>query len=146
VARLAGYDQRLQMLERGHVHRTSAPLGGIMMFAGDEAPEGWAVYDGPGLTAPPGILFIIKVRERSAMPETTRDSRGRERFQPQVIDGEPTDAHRAIPLDNDEDGRWLDRDDPRRLAAEERLGRKFDDDEASRREQRRAERQARRGD
>lgn len=41
---------------------------------------------------------------------------------------EPVDHHRG-PLDNDEDGRWLDRDDPRRLAAEERRGRRFDDDE-----------------
>lgn len=42
-------------------------------------------------------------------------------------DEEPVDHHRG-PLDRDEDGRWLDRDDPRRIAAEERLGRRFEDD------------------
>ena len=43
-------------------------------------------------------------------------------------DEEPSDHHRG-PLDNDEDGRFLDRDDPRRQAAEERRGHPFDDDE-----------------
>ena len=38
---------------------------------------------------------------------------------------EPVDHHRG-PLDRDEDGRFLDRDDPRRLEAEERLGKRFD--------------------
>jgi hypothetical protein len=42
---------------------------------------------------------------------------------------EPVDDHRRIPLDDDEDGRWLQRDDPRRLAAEERRGKRFDSDE-----------------
>jgi hypothetical protein len=39
---------------------------------------------------------------------------------------EPVDIHRG-PLDEDEDGRWLERDDPRRLAAEKRRGRPFDE-------------------
>ena len=41
---------------------------------------------------------------------------------------EPVDPHRG-PLDDDEDGRWLDRRDPRRIEAERRRGRRFDDDE-----------------
>ena len=41
---------------------------------------------------------------------------------------EPVDGHDRIPLDDDEDGRWLDRDDPRRLEAERRRGRLFDQD------------------
>ena len=41
---------------------------------------------------------------------------------------EPVDFHRG-PLDDDEDGRWLERDDPRRLEAERRRGRRFDEDE-----------------
>ena len=44
-------------------------------------------------------------------------------------DEEPVDSHKAIPLDDDYDGRWLERDDPRRLEAEHRRGRPFDDDE-----------------
>ena len=40
---------------------------------------------------------------------------------------EPVDLHRG-PLDDDEDGRWLDRDDPRRIEAERRRGRPFDDE------------------
>lgn len=43
---------------------------------------------------------------------------------------EVVDSHRGMPLDDDEDGRWLDSDDPRRLEAEHRRGRPFDDDEA----------------
>jgi hypothetical protein len=45
-------------------------------------------------------------------------------------ESEPVDAHRG-PLDNDEDGRFLDRDDPRRLEAERRGGRSFDDEAES---------------
>jgi hypothetical protein len=45
-------------------------------------------------------------------------------------DREPVDLHRG-PLDDDEDGRWLERDDPRRVEAERRRGRPFDQDEAS---------------
>jgi hypothetical protein len=45
-------------------------------------------------------------------------------------DEEPEDNHQTIPLDDDEDGRWLDSNDPRRLEAEHRRGRPFDDDEA----------------
>jgi hypothetical protein len=41
---------------------------------------------------------------------------------------EPTDGHRTIPLDRDEDGRWLEVGDPRRTEAERRLGRKFEED------------------
>jgi hypothetical protein len=41
---------------------------------------------------------------------------------------EPVDRHRG-PLDRDEDGRWLDRDDPRRVEAEKRLGHRFSDEE-----------------
>jgi len=37
----------------------------------------------------------------------------------------PADDHRRIPLDEDEDGRYLEADDPRRLAAERRRGRPF---------------------
>jgi hypothetical protein len=40
---------------------------------------------------------------------------------------EPVDQHRG-PLDRDEDGRWLNPDDPRRIEAERRLGRSFDAD------------------
>jgi hypothetical protein len=40
---------------------------------------------------------------------------------------EPVDRHRG-PLDDDEDGRWLEADDPRRLEAERRRGRPFDED------------------
>jgi hypothetical protein len=43
-------------------------------------------------------------------------------------DNEPVDGHRG-PLDDDEDGRWLERDDPRRIEAERRRGRPFDQDE-----------------
>jgi hypothetical protein len=46
-------------------------------------------------------------------------------------DTEHVDLHRG-PLDDDEDGRWLERHDPRRIEAERRRGRPFDvDDEAS---------------
>jgi hypothetical protein len=41
---------------------------------------------------------------------------------------EPVDLHRG-PLDDDEDGRWLERDDPRRVEAELRRGRPFDQDD-----------------
>jgi hypothetical protein len=41
-------------------------------------------------------------------------------------DHEPSDPHRG-PLDDDEDGRFLERDDPRRLEAERRRGRPFDE-------------------
>jgi hypothetical protein len=37
---------------------------------------------------------------------------------------EPSDPHEG-PLDDDEDGRFLRRDDPRRRDAEERRGREF---------------------
>lgn len=43
-------------------------------------------------------------------------------------DEDPADDHRRIPLDNDEDGRWLDPDDPRRVEAEKRLGRLFEEE------------------
>jgi hypothetical protein len=43
-------------------------------------------------------------------------------------DEEPFDRHEG-PLDDPEDGRWLRRDDPRRLQAERDRGRPFDDDE-----------------
>jgi hypothetical protein len=39
---------------------------------------------------------------------------------------EPVDRHRG-PLDNLEDGRWLKRDDPRRIEAELVRGAPFDD-------------------
>ena len=42
-------------------------------------------------------------------------------------DHELADQHRG-PLDNDDDGRWLDRDDPRRIDAERRRGRAFDEE------------------
>jgi len=37
-------------------------------------------------------------------------------------DREPVDLHRG-PLDDDEDAKWLDRDDPRRRRVEERRAR-----------------------
>jgi hypothetical protein len=40
-------------------------------------------------------------------------------------DEEPVDRHLG-PLDDDEDGRWLREDDPRRIEAERRRGRRFD--------------------
>ena len=42
-------------------------------------------------------------------------------------DAEPADAH-AGPLENDDDARWLRRDDPRRLEVERRRGVPFDQD------------------
>jgi hypothetical protein len=42
-------------------------------------------------------------------------------------DAEPVDEHLG-PLDNDDDGRFLDRDDPRRIDAELRRGRPFDEE------------------
>jgi hypothetical protein len=41
---------------------------------------------------------------------------------------DPSDPHTG-PLDDDEDGRFLERDDPRRVEAERRRGKAFDDDE-----------------
>jgi len=41
---------------------------------------------------------------------------------------ELADPHRP-PLDDDEDGRWLRPEDERRLNAERRRGRRFDEDE-----------------
>jgi hypothetical protein len=41
---------------------------------------------------------------------------------------EPVDRHEG-PLDNLDDGRYLRRDDPRRLDAERRRGRPFDQDD-----------------
>jgi hypothetical protein len=43
-------------------------------------------------------------------------------------DRDPADTHTG-PLDDDEDGRFLPRDDPRRLEAEERRGRPFDQEQ-----------------
>jgi hypothetical protein len=56
-----------------------------------------------------------------------------EPFQPGVLrtpepDVEPSDPHQG-PLDNDDDARWLDPADPRRLDVERRRGRRFDDNE-----------------
>ena len=45
-----------------------------------------------------------------------------------MTEREPVDGHR-MPLDDLEDGRWLEPDDPRRLEAERRLGRLFDQDD-----------------
>lgn len=42
-------------------------------------------------------------------------------------DNEPSDPH-AGPLDDDEDGRFLRENDPRRIAAETRRGRRFRED------------------
>jgi hypothetical protein len=48
---------------------------------------------------------------------------------PEVDDiPERTDRHDG-PLDDDDDGRWLDPADPRRLGAERRRGRPFAEDE-----------------
>jgi len=44
-------------------------------------------------------------------------------------DREPSDPHLISPLDQDDDGRWLDPADPRRLDAERRRGRPFTDDD-----------------
>ena len=43
-------------------------------------------------------------------------------------EAEPSDPH-TPPLDDREDGRYLRRDDPRRLEAEGERGRPFDDDD-----------------
>jgi hypothetical protein len=40
---------------------------------------------------------------------------------------ERSDPH-EMPLDDDDDGRYLDRQDPRRLDAERRRGRPFEDE------------------
>jgi hypothetical protein len=40
---------------------------------------------------------------------------------------EPADHH-EMPLDDDDDARFLRRDDPRRIRVEERRGRRFDTD------------------
>jgi hypothetical protein len=53
------------------------------------------------------------------------DERRRPRPTPEPAD-EPVDHH-EIPLDDIEDGRFLRRDDPRRLDAERRRGRPFDE-------------------
>jgi hypothetical protein len=47
---------------------------------------------------------------------------------PELTDN-PSDSHRAIPLDRDEDYVWLDDDDPRRQRALERLSRSGDGEE-----------------
>ena len=46
-------------------------------------------------------------------------------------DREPSDPHLISPLDQDDDGRWLDPADTRRLDAERRRGRPFADDDGA---------------
>jgi microcystin-dependent protein len=50
VDRIAGYDQRLQQLERSHVHEPQTPVGSVVDWAGPTAPALWHLCDGAALS------------------------------------------------------------------------------------------------
>jgi microcystin-dependent protein len=60
VSRLAGYDQRLQLLERSHVHPPDTPVGAIVDWPGTVPPPTWIWCDGsPLLVAQYPDLFAV---------------------------------------------------------------------------------------
>jgi microcystin-dependent protein len=60
VDRLAGYDQRLQMLERSHTHEPQTPVGAIVDWPGPTVPPLWLAADGSVLaTADYPDLFNV---------------------------------------------------------------------------------------
>jgi microcystin-dependent protein len=61
VSRLAGYDQRLQLLERSHVHQPDTPVGAIVDWPGQTLPPTWALCDGTQLLAAqyPDLFAVI---------------------------------------------------------------------------------------
>jgi microcystin-dependent protein len=50
VDRIAGYDHRLQALERSHTHEPQTPVGAIIDFAGPNPPNLWMIADGSALS------------------------------------------------------------------------------------------------
>lgn len=64
VDRLAGYDQRLQMLERSHTHEPSTPVGIMMDWPGANAPNLWHFADGSSLlvAAYPDLFAVLGYR------------------------------------------------------------------------------------
>lgn len=65
VDRLAGYDQRLQMLERSHVHEPSTPVGAMVDWpGGGTPPKNWALCDGSSLLAAayPDLFAVLGYR------------------------------------------------------------------------------------
>ena len=51
VDRLAGYDQRLQLLERSHTHQPGTPVGAMVDWPGSTTPNLWHLADGTSLLA-----------------------------------------------------------------------------------------------
>jgi len=81
----------------------------------------------PGTGQPP----VDAPEQEPAQDADDAETRGEpdvEPSEPEPADADASDPHTG-PLDDDEDARHLARDDPRRLEAEERRGRAFDDDE-----------------
>jgi microcystin-dependent protein len=61
VDRLAGYDQRLTLLERGHIHHPQTPVGAMVDWPGPAIPDLWEPCDGRSLnaTAYPDLFAIL---------------------------------------------------------------------------------------
>ena len=49
--RIAGYDQRLQMLERSHTHEPQTPVGAMVAWPAPALPNLWAYCDGSALSS-----------------------------------------------------------------------------------------------
>jgi microcystin-dependent protein len=61
VDRLAGYDQRLQSLERSHTHEPETPVGAMIDWPAPTPPNLWHVADGASLLAAayPDLFAVI---------------------------------------------------------------------------------------
>ena len=59
--RIAGYDQRLQDLERSHTHQPQTPVGAVVAWPGGTMPPLWVAADGSALstTAYPDLFAAI---------------------------------------------------------------------------------------